>query len=76
MIIMLIMFRYVYLLASIPAVLLTILLFMDQQITSVIVNRKEHKLRVSQFAPVKDAIECRQFMSIEEGIYSVAKFIL
>jgi len=36
---------FVYLLASIPAMLLTILLFMDQQITSVIVNRKEHKLR-------------------------------
>jgi len=36
---------YVYLLASIPALLLTILLFMDQQITSVIVNRKEHKLK-------------------------------
>jgi len=36
---------YVYLLAAIPAMLLTILLFMDQQITSVIVNRKEHKLK-------------------------------
>ena len=39
--------RYIYLLASIPALLLTILLFMDQQITSVIVNRKEHKLKVN-----------------------------
>lgn len=38
---------YLYLGASIPALLLTILLFMDQQITSVIVNRSEHKLRVS-----------------------------
>lgn len=37
---------YVYFLACIPAMLLTILLFMDQQITSVIVNRKEHKLKV------------------------------
>jgi hypothetical protein len=45
------MFRYVYLLASIPAILLTILLFMDQQITSVIVNRKEHKLRVRNILP-------------------------
>jgi hypothetical protein len=57
------MVRYVYLLASIPAVLLTILLFMDQQITSVIVNRKEHKLRVRQLTlllySVKDALECR-----------------
>lgn len=34
-----------YLLCVIPAILLTILLFMDQQITSVIVNRKEHKLK-------------------------------
>ncbi|XP_075880697.1 electroneutral sodium bicarbonate exchanger 1 isoform X4 [Nelusetta ayraudi] len=30
--------------ASIPAVLCTILIFMDQQITAVIINRKEHKL--------------------------------
>ena len=38
--------RYIYLLAAFPALLLTVLLFMDQQITSVIVNRKEHKLKV------------------------------
>jgi len=30
--------------AIVPAILATILIFMDQQITSVIVNRKEHKL--------------------------------
>jgi len=36
---------YIYVGASIPALLLTVLLFMDQQITSVIVNRKEHKLK-------------------------------
>ncbi|CAB4061021.1 SLC4A4 [Lepeophtheirus salmonis] len=35
---------YIYILTSFPALLLTILLFMDQQITTVIVNRKEHKL--------------------------------
>ena len=29
-----------------PALLATILIFMDQQITAVIVNRKEHKLKV------------------------------
>ena len=39
---------YLYIAAAIPAVLLTILLFMDQQITSVIVNRKEHQLKVSK----------------------------
>ena len=37
---------YTILGAAVPALLLTILLFMDQQITSVIVNRKEHKLKV------------------------------
>ena len=36
---------YAYIIAFIPALLLTILLFMDQQITSVIVNRSEHKLK-------------------------------
>ncbi|XP_033978891.1 electrogenic sodium bicarbonate cotransporter 1-like isoform X1 [Trematomus bernacchii] len=36
---------WVYLAATIPALLVTILLFMDQQITAVIVNRKEHKLK-------------------------------
>lgn len=30
----------------IPALLCTILIFMDQQITAVIINRKEHKLKV------------------------------
>jgi len=34
-------------LAAIPAILGTILIFLDQQITAVIVNRKEHKLEVS-----------------------------
>jgi hypothetical protein len=32
--------------AIVPAILATILIFMDQQITAVIVNRKEHKLTV------------------------------
>lgn len=32
--------------AVIPALLCTILIFMDQQITAVIINRKEHKLKV------------------------------
>ncbi|XP_056290386.1 electrogenic sodium bicarbonate cotransporter 1-like [Pseudoliparis swirei] len=36
---------WVYLAAALPALLVTILIFMDQQITAVIVNRKEHKLR-------------------------------
>lgn len=37
---------YLIILAVVPALLATILIFLDQQITAVIVNRKEHKLRV------------------------------
>lgn len=33
------------LVAALPALLCTILIFMDQQITAVIINRKEHKLK-------------------------------
>ncbi|XP_034152921.1 electrogenic sodium bicarbonate cotransporter 4 isoform X3 [Esox lucius] len=36
---------WVYLASSIPALLVTILIFMDQQISAVIVNRKENKLK-------------------------------
>ncbi|XP_029460019.1 electrogenic sodium bicarbonate cotransporter 4 isoform X2 [Rhinatrema bivittatum] len=36
---------WLYLASALPALLVTILIFMDQQITAVIVNRKEHKLR-------------------------------
>ncbi|KAM4576200.1 solute carrier family 4 member 4a isoform 3-T3 [Odontesthes bonariensis] len=36
---------WVYLVSSLPALLVTILVFMDQQITAVIINRKEHKLK-------------------------------
>ena len=36
--------------AILPALLATILIFMDQQITAVIVNRKENKLLVSVWA--------------------------
>ena len=32
--------------ALLPALLATILIFMDQQITAVIINRKENKLKV------------------------------
>lgn len=35
------------LLAIVPAILATILIFLDQQITAVIVNRREHKLKVT-----------------------------
>jgi hypothetical protein len=34
--------------ALLPALLATILIFMDQQITAVIVNRKENKLKVNE----------------------------
>ncbi|KAM3925660.1 electrogenic sodium bicarbonate cotransporter 4 isoform 2-T2 [Leptodactylus fuscus] len=36
---------WIYLASALPALLVTILIFMDEQITAVIVNRKENKLR-------------------------------
>lgn len=38
---------WLILLSILPAILATILVFMDQQITAVIVNRKENKLQVN-----------------------------
>ena len=35
------------LVAALPALLVVVLIFLDQQITAVIVNRKEHKLKVN-----------------------------
>jgi len=40
------------LLAIGPALLATILIFMDQQISTVIVNRKENKLRVGPYSTI------------------------
>jgi hypothetical protein len=40
---------YMYAAALLPALLATILIFMDQQITAVITNRKENKLKVNVF---------------------------
>ena len=42
------------LVAVLPALLCTILIFMDQQITAVIINRKEHKLKVSPLPLTSD----------------------
>lgn len=38
---------WLIILSALPALLATILIFMDQQITAVIVNRRENKLKVS-----------------------------
>lgn len=45
------------LLAFGPALLATILIFMDQQISTVIVNRKENKFRVSRHASFIGLVE-------------------
>ena len=45
--------------AIVPAVLATILIFMDQQITAVIVNRREHLLkkgRLTEFELIDDGL--------------------
>lgn len=41
-----------------PALLCTILIFMDQQITAVIINRKEHKLKVKPFPELASLLRC------------------
>lgn len=46
--------------ACLPALLGTILIFMDQQITAVIVNRKENKLKASFYLSISKTIhKCR-----------------
>lgn len=70
-----------YLAAAIPALLVTILIFMDQQITAVIVNRKEHKLKVGVLGVlhVCEELSCAaSVLEMEEGlrqgcIYSMAQ---
>lgn len=63
---------WVYLAAAIPALLVTILIFMDQQITAVIVNRKEHKLKVGV---LHDLHVCKELphdfsvLEMEEGLW-------
>lgn len=48
------------LVAALPAMLCTILIFMDQQITAVIINRKEHKLKVILISVVSKGILRKQ----------------
>lgn len=49
------------LVAALPALLCTILIFMDQQITAVIINRKEHKLKVRLVLCVFSNFACGAF---------------
>jgi hypothetical protein len=51
--------------ALLPALLATILIFMDQQITAVIVNRKENKLKVKKRDRMKILLIVCFFSSIE-----------
>ena len=43
-------------LAIVPALIATILIFMDQQITAVIINRKEFKLKVNEKKIVTESL--------------------
>lgn len=63
------------LVAALPALLCTILIFMDQQITAVIINRKEHKLKVRPaFIPFDSVLDvlCNvcgyPFFTTQQGI--------
>lgn len=60
---------WVYLAAAVPALLVTILIFMDQQITAVIVNRKEHKLKVSAQTPAGWSLARELFFLVTNCIF-------
>ncbi|XP_009322552.1 PREDICTED: electrogenic sodium bicarbonate cotransporter 4 [Pygoscelis adeliae] len=62
---------WVYLASALPALLVTILIFMDQQITAVIVNRKEHKLRVSG-----DSSHAQGHSIAEQRVTGIIVFVL
>jgi len=56
--------------AALPAMLGTILIFMDQQITAVIVNRKENKLKVSFFSSFEcRKLSCKRIRDAERNYY-------
>uniref|UniRef100_A0A8C8E8G0 Solute carrier family 4 member 9 n=1 Tax=Otus sunia TaxID=257818 RepID=A0A8C8E8G0_9STRI len=46
---------WVCLVSPVPAVLITILIFMDQQITAVILNRREYKLELREHGPLGES---------------------
>ena len=52
--------------AIVPALLATILVFLDQQITAVIVNRSEHKLKVQRAALFATSFEIINYHSKQE----------
>lgn len=62
-------------LAIVPAVITTILIFMDQQITAVIINRKEFKLKVNKYKENQNK-QCVFFFAIHlEKSWLSSRFI-
>jgi len=61
--------------AIIPAILGTILIFLDQQITSVIVNRKEHKLQANQSLAISSLI-LAIIISFSFCLFDVSRLLL
>lgn len=55
----------------IPALLCTILIFMDQQITAVIINRKEHKLKVCHYFTICSFLVNKESCSLAEMSFVV-----
>lgn len=66
---------WICLVSVVPAILVTILIFMDQQITAVILNRKEYKLQVSRAqgwsgasrVPAADVEHCSTLCELQPG---------
>jgi hypothetical protein len=60
--------------ALVPALLATILIFMDQQITAVIVNRKDHKLKVYKCFVCDALFILMKLFNTERGRISLGSF--
>uniref|UniRef100_A0A4W6G769 Anion exchange protein n=1 Tax=Lates calcarifer TaxID=8187 RepID=A0A4W6G769_LATCA len=63
---------WMYLASFVPALLVTILIFMDQQISAVIVNRKENKLKVGVQLPYALIIH----LLVHDAIQAPARLLL
>ena len=62
---MAITYWWLILVSAIPATLASILFFLDQQITTVIINRKDNKFKVNQI------LRCRYSKSVKDGAYTL-----
>jgi len=66
---------WVPIVAPFPALLAVILIFMDQQITAVIINRKENKLKVNKLSPLCSNFNIYCFSSYRKDAATILIFL-